>query len=100
MTPVRVEIVFATPTHLHRERLDGEPGMTLGEAIRRSALAWALDGPSGPSVQVGVFGRLRSIADVAHDGDRIEIYRPLVADPKVRRRRRAAGEKLSGARRG
>jgi len=72
--------------------------MTLGDAIRGSALAWALDGPC--PVQVGVFGRLRSIQDVAQDGDRIEIYRPLVADPKVRRRRRAAGDKLSGARRG
>jgi uncharacterized protein len=94
---VCVEIIFATHSIQHRERLEGEPGMTLGDAIRRSALAWALDGAS--PVQVGVFGRLRSIEDVAQDGDRIEIYRPLVADPKVRRRRRAAGDKLSGARR-
>lgn len=98
MTSVTVEIVLATASKQHRERFEGKPGMTLGDAIRRSALAWALDAPW--PVQVGVFGRLRSIEDAAQDGDRIEIYRPLVADPKVRRRRRAAGDKLSGARRG
>ena len=93
MTPVRVQVVLATPTRLHREHVEGDAGMTLGDAIRRSPLAWTLDAPTGSPVQVGVFGRLRSLSDRAEDGDRIEIYRPLVADPKTSRRRRAAGQR-------
>ena len=97
MTVVRVEIVFATPTQQHRERIEGEAGMTLGDAIARSALAWALASP----VEIGVFGRLRGLHEPAADGDRIEIYRPLVVDPKAARRRRAANRRsVSGAYRG
>lgn len=96
MTRVRVEIVFATPEHQHREWIEGEAGMTVGEAIRRSSLAWALDDPAGAPAQVGVFGRLRSRSDAALDGDRIEIYRALIADPKASRRRRAARQGLRG----
>ena len=92
MTRVRVEIVFATATHQHRDRVEADDGVTLEEAIRRSALAWALE----DSAQIGVFGRIRSRADPALDGDRIEIYRGLVADPKAARRRRAAQRPLQG----
>lgn len=101
MTPVRVEIVFATPTRQHREQVEGVAGMTLGDAIRGSPLAWALEAPGESPVQVGVFGRLRLLSEVAQDGDRIEIYRPLVADPKTSRRRRAARQSpKAGARQG
>ncbi len=96
MTRMRVEIVFATPTQQHREQVEGEAGMTLGEAIQRSALSWTLEDASESSGQVGVFGRLRSLSDAAADGDRIEIYRSLVADPKANRRRRAAGQRAKG----
>ncbi|MGH8519129.1 MAG: RnfH family protein [Panacagrimonas sp.] len=90
MTRLRVHIVFATPTQQHHEQVEAETGMTLGEVIRRSRLAWAIENTSDTPMQIGVFGRLRSLADPAADGDRIEIYRPLVADPKTSRRRRAA----------
>jgi putative ubiquitin-RnfH superfamily antitoxin RatB of RatAB toxin-antitoxin module len=38
---------------------------------------------------VGVYGRLVALDDVLREGDRVEILRPLVADPKAARRRRA-----------
>jgi putative ubiquitin-RnfH superfamily antitoxin RatB of RatAB toxin-antitoxin module len=38
---------------------------------------------------VGIFGVIASLQDAVHDGDRVEIYRPLVADPKEARRVRA-----------
>jgi putative ubiquitin-RnfH superfamily antitoxin RatB of RatAB toxin-antitoxin module len=41
------------------------------------------------SALVGIFGELRSRADVPADGDRIELYRPLREDPKARRRARS-----------
>lgn len=96
MTRVCMHIVFATPTQQHREQVEGEAGMTLGEAIGRSPLAWALETSDVSPVQVGVFGQLRSLSEPALDGDRIEIYRPLVADPKISRRRRAAKQRVRG----
>lgn len=92
MTRVRVEIVFATPTQVHRDHVEAEAGITLEAAIRRSALAWALE----ESARIGVFGQIRSPSEPALDGDRIEIYRGLVADPKAARRRRAAQRPLKG----
>ena len=43
--------------------------------------------------QVGVFGRAANPDDIIHDGDRVEVYRPLIADPKETRRRRARTRK-------
>lgn len=40
--------------------------------------------------KVGIFGRLAKLTDIVQEGDRIEIYRPLLADPKEIRRKRAA----------
>lgn len=46
-------------------------------------------------VKVGLFGKLTKMDQVVRAGDRIEIYRPLIADPKeVRKRRAAEGKKL------
>nr|WP_237332878.1 RnfH family protein [Zobellella iuensis] len=45
---------------------------------------------------VGVFGRQVKLGQPLHDGDRIEIYRPLLADPKEIRRRRAEQAKEEG----
>ena len=42
-----------------------------------------------PAAKIGVFGKLRQFSELARPGDRIEIYRPLVVDPKESRRRRA-----------
>ena len=42
--------------------------------------------------RVGVFGKLAKLSDGLQAGDRIEIYRPLIADPKEVRRRRAASK--------
>jgi putative ubiquitin-RnfH superfamily antitoxin RatB of RatAB toxin-antitoxin module len=39
--------------------------------------------------RVGIYGKLKTLDTVLRDGDRVEIYRPLIADPKVTRRRRA-----------
>ena len=39
--------------------------------------------------KLGVFGKLKTLESPLHDGDRVEIYRPLIADPMEARRRRA-----------
>lgn len=40
--------------------------------------------------KVGIFSRPAKLTDIVSDGDRVEIYRPLIADPKEMRRKRAA----------
>lgn len=92
---IRVEVVLVLAQRQHRVGLEIEQGATLEDAIRRSGL------PLGEgAVRVGVFGRLRGLLDAAADGDRIEIYRELMADPKAARRRRAQQRVKGGARRG
>ena len=44
--------------------------------------------------KVGVYGKLGKLTDTLHDGDRVEIYRPLIADPKAVRKKRAAQGKV------
>ncbi|MFZ6707846.1 RnfH family protein [Undibacterium sp. TC9W] len=46
-------------------------------------------------LKVGVFGKLKALDSCLHSGDRIEIYRPLVADPMEARRRRAKKQALT-----
>lgn len=78
---IRVEIIDARPRE-HRSRwLDLAPGATVAEAL---ALA-AIDAP------VAIFGERVTPSRVLEDGDRVEVLRPLVADPKDARRRRAGG---------
>jgi putative ubiquitin-RnfH superfamily antitoxin RatB of RatAB toxin-antitoxin module len=45
--------------------------------------------------KIGVFGKATAMTTVLNEGDRVEIYRPLIADPKeVRRKRAAEGKKM------
>lgn len=92
---IRVDVVLARAEQQSRVLVEIEEGATLEDAIRRSGLPLEND-----AVSVGVFGRLRALSELVADGDRIEIYRKLVADPKAARRRRAAQGLRDGARRG
>jgi len=95
---LRVEVVFATATTQEISRLEVPEGCTVEQAIRQSGLEPALTGEGAH--RVGVFGRLCAPSDHLADGDRIEIYRELLADPKTTRRRRAAQKLRDGVRRG
>ena len=72
-------------------------GTTVAQAIAASGLvnAYALD---LATLAVGVAGKRRRMDAPVHDGERIELLRPLMADPKEARRRRAARQKpLAGS---
>jgi hypothetical protein len=87
---IRIEIVCAWPDRVWQQRLSLPVGTTVEQAL--SASDWHhLQTEIGESPKVGVFGRLVSGAERLNDGDRIELYRPLLADPKDARRKRAAG---------
>lgn len=93
---MRVEIIDARPQTPSRVHVDVNEGATVEQVLRASGLEAALREP----LRLGVFGRLRSLGDALVDGDRLELYRPLLADPKAARRRRAAQKLRGGARPG
>ncbi len=81
MKSIRVELVDARPGGVRVEALILPAGSTLADALASAGLA--VPG------RVGIFGRLASPETVLAEGDRIEVYRPLLQDPKDARRQRA-----------
>ena len=84
---MRVEVVLAWPRRFESVALDVSEGTTVGEAIELSGLA--LDGV----VAFALHGVRVEREAALREGDRIELLRPLQADPKDARRRRAARPK-------
>jgi uncharacterized protein len=80
---MRVEVVRAWPRRHESVTVELPPGATVSAAIAASGLD--LDG----IVAYAVFGERVAADSVLHDGDRVELLRPLQADPKEARRRRA-----------
>jgi len=75
-------------------------GATVADALAASGYAQAFPGQDPLAGGVGIFGRLASPQDALADGDRVEIYRGLVFDPKESRRRRAEHRRAATARNG
>jgi putative ubiquitin-RnfH superfamily antitoxin RatB of RatAB toxin-antitoxin module len=69
--------------------LEVPPGTTLREAIERSGVLAQCPEIDLARCGVGVFGQTRGLDEPVASGDRVEIYRPLLQDPKERRRRAA-----------
>lgn len=86
---IRVEVAYATPKRQLVLPLDVPRGCTLAEAIERSAIREEFPGLVVDFDAVGIFGRKAPAGQVLQPGDRIEIYRPLIADPREARRERA-----------
>ena len=87
--PISVEVVFALPAEQALITLSVPEGTTVEGAIALSGLRQRYpDIP--PDAKVGIHGRVVASDTVLLDGDRVEVYRALVADPKTARRRRAA----------
>lgn len=85
-----VEIVYALPDRLIAVTAHVPPGTTVGEAITQTGFAQRVQDIDAEVAPVGVFGRVVSRDTPVRDGDRIEIYRPLLADPKQARRQRSS----------
>lgn len=85
----RVEIVYATPAVQWRYTVVLADGETVRAAIDRCGVLCDCPEIDLARERIGVHGRLVALADVLREGDRVEILRPLAADPKMGRRRRA-----------
>ncbi len=91
---IRIEVVYATRDQQQLLELEVPAGTTVAEALHGSGMDGLLE-QSG----VGVFGRPVGDDHVLQAGERIEIYRPLVVDPKEARRRRAVASRSKSLRR-
>jgi putative ubiquitin-RnfH superfamily antitoxin RatB of RatAB toxin-antitoxin module len=94
-TVLGVQICYATATKQWLLALDVAPGTTLHQAIIISGILLEVPEIDLSVWKVGVFGKLKPLDAVLRQHDRVEIYRPLTADPMESRRRRAG--KRTGA---
>ena len=86
---ISVEVVLAMPERQELVALEIAEGATLADAIAASGLPEIFEGFEVDPSMVGIFSEKASLDQVLRDGDRVEIYRPLIADPKEVRRQRA-----------
>lgn len=88
--PMTVEVVYALPHRQELVSLRLPPGATVQEAIQSSGVLERSPEIDLSKNKVGIFSRLTRLDTVLRDKDRVEIYRPLLADPKEIRKKRAA----------
>ena len=86
---IEVEVAWAEPSRQVLRHVSVPSGTTLREVVRAAGLEAEMAGSRGETLDVGVFGRRLDPDTEAQPGDRVEIYRPLQADPKELRRIRA-----------
>lgn len=89
MPDITVEVVYALPNKQYLRSVTLEEGATVEQAIKASGLLSLRKDIDLASNKVGIFSRTVKLGDGVQDGDRVEIYRPLIADPKEMRRQRA-----------
>ncbi len=77
-----VEVAYALPEKQYLQRVTLEEGATVEEAIRASGLLELRTDIDLAKNKVGIYSRPVKLTDTVQDGDRVEIYRPLIADPK------------------
>lgn len=90
-----VEVVYALPTQQSLLQVQLTPGATVEDAIRASGVLDVHPEIDLAKYKVGIFSKLVKLDDPVRDRDRVEIYRPLIADPKEVRRKRAEEGKVT-----
>lgn len=87
---IRVEVVYALPERSEIVHLTLPEGVTVQRAVEASGLLQKYpDIDIAKGNKLGIYAKLVKADTVLRDRDRVEIYRPLIADPKDVRRRRA-----------
>jgi uncharacterized protein len=86
---LRIQVWYARPDRQIRRDLIVESGTSLEQAIRKSGILEEAPEIDLASCRTGIYGKLKALDTLLRDRDRIEIYRPLLADPKEARRKRA-----------
>jgi hypothetical protein len=89
-----VEVVYALPDRQVIVALDVPADASIADVIAQSGLLEQFPEIDLGRNKVGVFGKLGKLTETLYAGDRVEIYRPLIADPKEVRKKRAAQGKV------
>lgn len=91
-----IEVVYGTPERQKILSIHVPHGTTVAEAIELSGMQRYFPEMNVDKNRVGIWNRSCKLTDTVKNNDRIEIYRPLIADPKENRRRRAERAKQEG----
>ncbi len=91
---INIEVAYALPDEQIIIPLQANDGITLEEALHLSEVIKKYPEIDVEKNKFGIFGKLAKLDAVLRDGDRVEVYRPLIADPKAVRKKRAAEGKV------
>jgi len=91
-----IEVAYALPEEQVLLTLDVEQGTTVEQAVKLSGILEQFSEIDLSKNKLGIFGKIAKADQVLRDKDRVEIYRPLIADPKESRRRRAEKKEARG----
>ena len=91
---MRVQVAYAAPGVEALVEVEVAPGAVLMDAVRRSGLIERL-ALAEDALSYAIHGQRAGAGTPLRDGDRVELLRPLIADPKLVRRRRAAEKPLA-----
>ena len=90
LNAINVEVAYALPQKQALLALTVVAGTTVLQAAQQSGVVEQFEGVDLENDKFGIFGKVVSPTQVLNEGDRVEIYRPLIADPKEGRKARAA----------
>jgi len=94
---VNIEVVYALPRQQLCISLGVSAGATIAEVLDQAYRSGELGTLNWRTHSVGVFGRVCEPGETLQDGDRLEIYRPLMMDAKTARHRRAQSQRVSSS---
>ena len=80
---MNIGIVYVTPVRKVWLKMEMPDSSTVREAIERSGILDQFPEISLESQKVGIFGRITKLENLLEEGDRVEIYRPITADPDL-----------------
>jgi putative ubiquitin-RnfH superfamily antitoxin RatB of RatAB toxin-antitoxin module len=86
---IRVEVIYALPDRAWSTLLNLPTGAIASEALEEARFTSQIPGFDPARLSYAIFGKPISASTLLRDGDRLELLRPLIADPKQARRRRA-----------
>lgn len=89
---LEIEIVYGLADRQVLKNMTVAEGTTVREAAQQSGLEVEFPELDLQQAPLGIFGKVVKSETVLRDGDRIEVYRPLLIDPKEARRKRAGQE--------
>ncbi len=95
-TEIQIEVLYGLPHKQKILTLSVKKGCTVEQVIKESGLLSLFPEIDLTVNKVGIWNKVVKLKDIVNNLDRIEVYRPLIADPKEVRKRRAEKAKLEG----